>query len=301
MTPPGKASGAAFLDSGLDFSTDSFEPEEKAALLAWYRDVHDYKDLDLAPFARFVVEHDAGGFKRLRRHVMRLEDAHDGVSLPTVAGVLMYVHTYVAIANGKGALYEVIAARALGASKAQALETMRLGAQYGGPAGMNPLGELALEYLDEWDGGEASTIEWPEGWAPDPAAFRSGIDPASVELSGEELELARDWYRRMFGEVPRHVDRLAALHPTAFKTHLVRFEFAPVTALPAQIVPLFRLHLAALRQWPQAARRATQMAKSLGVRRHHVVSTLFWAAVYGGDPVLETAMTAIDDLLDDFD
>ena len=291
----------SFLDPGLDFSTETFEADEKAALLEWYRDVHDYKDLDLAPFARFFVEHDAGGFKRLRRHVMSLEDARDGVSLPTVAGVLMYVHAYTAMANGKGALYEVIAARALGASKSQALTTLRLGAQFGGPHGMNPLGELAMEYLDEWTDDGPATIEWPAGWAPDDGVFRSGIDPAGEELSPDELDLVREWYRRMYGEVPAHVEVLAELHPRALKTHQLRFELAPLHDLPAQLVPLYRLHLAAMRLWERPMRRSAQMARALGVRRHHVVSTLFWAAVYGGDAVLETAVTSIGDLLRDWD
>jgi hypothetical protein len=62
---------------------------------------------------------------------------------------------------------------------------------------------------------------------------------------------------------------------------------------------LYRLHLAAIRQWALPMRRAVQMARTLGVRRHHVVSTLFWAAVYGGDAVLETAVTALGDLFTD--
>src|SRR5688572_14737835 len=115
----GQGAGRAFLDPGLDFATDAFTAEEKAAMLAWYRDVHDYGELDLAPFARFAIEHDPGGFKRLRRHVMTFEEPSAGVALPTVAGVLMYVHAYTAMGNGKGALYEIIAVRALGVSRAQ--------------------------------------------------------------------------------------------------------------------------------------------------------------------------------------
>jgi hypothetical protein len=42
----------SFLDTGLDFSVDEFDPVEKAAMLKWYADVHDYKGLDLAPNCR---------------------------------------------------------------------------------------------------------------------------------------------------------------------------------------------------------------------------------------------------------
>lgn len=290
--------GREFLDPGLDFARDEFTPEEKDAMLAWYRDVHDYGDLDLAPFARFSIEHDPGGFKRLRRHVMTLAEPADGVALPTVAGVLMYVHAYTVMGNGKGALYEVIAVRALGVSKAQVLETIRLAALYGGPLGLNPLGELAMGYLDEWTEDPPEPVSWPDGWSPNVAVFRSGIDPASDDLGAGELDLVRDWYGRMYGETPPHVEPLARLHPKAFKTQQLRFELAPTGALPAQLVPLLRLHLGAIRQSPSLVRRSVQMARALGVRRHHVVSTLFWAAVYGGDSVLEAAYQAAGDVID---
>jgi alkylhydroperoxidase/carboxymuconolactone decarboxylase family protein YurZ len=199
--------------------------------------------------------------------------------------------------NGKGALYEVIAVRELGVSKAQVLETIRLAALFGGPLGLNPLGELAMEYLAEWRDDPDEPVRWPEDWAPDPAAFRSGIDPSTDELLPGELELVKGWYERSYGETPRHVDSFARWHPKAFKTQQLRFELAPTGALPAQLVALLRLHLGAIRQSPVLVRRATQLARTLGVRRHHVVSTLFWAAVYGGETVLESAHEAAADVI----
>jgi hypothetical protein len=72
-------------------------------------------------------------------------------------------------------------------------------------------------------------------------------------------------------------------------------------ALPAQLIPLLRLHLAAIRIWPKPLRRSIQMAKTLGARQEHVLSALFWAAVYGGDIVLEGAMDAAGDILEAWD
>jgi alkylhydroperoxidase/carboxymuconolactone decarboxylase family protein YurZ len=289
-----------FLETGLDFADETFSPEEKASVLAWYRDIHDYGDLDLAPFARFLVEHDPVGFKALRRHVESFQPRGREIALPVAAGVLMYVYFYVAAGNGKGALYEIIAARALGCSRAEVLETIHLATLVAGPLGVNPLGELAHEYLLEWPEDESSVV-WPEGWAPDPAAFRSGIDHSSDELTEAELELVRAWHRRLHGEVPRHVDFFAAADPVSFKTQQLRVEKAVGGALPAQLIPLLQLVLAAIRLWPQPVRRAVQEARSLGARREHAVATLYWAAVYGGDTVLETAFDAAGDLLESWD
>ena len=289
----------SFLDTGLDFSTEDFDPDEQAAMLAWYADVHDVGDLDLAPFARFWIKNDPGGFKRLKRHILTLESEAGGVTLPVAAGVLMHVFTYTAIGNGKGALYEIIAARTLGASKPEILETLRLAALTCGPSGMNPLGAIAEGYMDEWTEHDATGLRWPVGWAPDVGAFRSDLDPSTDELSDEEVARVVGWHERMHGEVPVHVATLARLHPTAYKTHRLRYELAFTGALPAQLVPLLDLHLAVNRRWPEAARRAVQMARALGVRRHQVVTTLFWGASSGGEAALEGAVAAVADLLDD--
>ena len=55
----------------------------------------------------------------------------------------MWVYTYTALANGKGALYEIIAARELGGLRAEVIETIHLAALMAGLLGMNLLGEIA--------------------------------------------------------------------------------------------------------------------------------------------------------------
>jgi alkylhydroperoxidase/carboxymuconolactone decarboxylase family protein YurZ len=289
-------SDESYLAVGFDYSTDTLSPEEKASVLAWYRDLHDHGDLDLSPFARFGVAHDPVGFKALKRHVETL----GRTALPVGPMVLLWVHTYVALGNGKGALYEIVAARALGATRAEVLETVHLAALVAGPLGLNPLGELAHEYMLEWEDDGESRLEWPEGWAPDVDRFRSGIDLRADGLTDAELELLRAWNRRLYGEVPPSVEFAVLAHPAAYKTQQARLEKAVTGAIPAQLIPLLSLHLGAIRQTPVPIRRALQMARSLGVAREYVESTLFWAAVYGGDVVFEAALDAAGDLLDDW-
>jgi hypothetical protein len=288
----------SFLDTGLDFGRDAFDPDEKAAMLAWYDEVHEWDGMRLAPFAAFWIEHDPGGFKRLKRHLLTLGDERDGAGLPVAAGVLMYVHTYTAIGNGKGALYEVVAARELGLTRAEVLDAVRHASLHGGPVGLNPLADIAGSYFDDWQDGP-STTAWPDGWAPDPRAFRSGIDHGTDDLSAGEMALVAAWHERMHGEVPAHVAALARLHPRAYKTLRIRQETATGGALPAQLFPLLTLHLAAVTARPTSMRRAAQEARALGVRRHQAVSTLFWASVPGGEAALEPAWDAVHDIVED--
>ena len=271
---------AEFLGMGIELSTDTFTAEEKARTLAWYREYHDHGDLDLAPFARFMIEHDATGFKRQRRHVIALGEPIEDASLPLAAALLMFIHTYIVLGMGKGALYEIVTVRDLSVTRAQALETIALAALHGGPRGINALAEVADDYLREW-------------------ADRG--DTGSDELLPGELELIRDWYRRTYGDVPAHVELLGRSAPSALKTQRARFETAIRGALPAQLIPLLTLHLSAVRLWPKPLRRAAQTARALGVQRGHVVAALLWAAVYGADVVMETALDAAGDVLDAWD
>jgi hypothetical protein len=71
-------------------------------------------------------------------------------------------------------------------------------------------------------------------------------------------------------------------------------------ALPAQIIPLFTLHLATVRQSPVAVARSLRLARGLGVRRGEALCALLWAAVYGGEGTVEAALAAAGDVLEDW-
>jgi alkylhydroperoxidase/carboxymuconolactone decarboxylase family protein YurZ len=292
-------SPSTFLGAGVDFSTDTFTEEEKARTLAWYREHHDHGDLDLSPFARFAIEHDPAWFKRLRRHIFSFDEPGEERPLPLAAGVLMYVHTYFVLGMGKGSLYEIVTLRNLGATRAEVLEALAWGAYHGGPRAINAFAEVGDGYVREWDEPPQTPtrVAWPDGWAPDVARFRSGIDLSTDELLPGELELIRSWYLRTHGDVPAHVEFLARTAPSSLKTQRARFETTVRGALPAQVIPLLQTHLYALTLASTPLRRSLQLARTLGVTRREVVTALLWAAVYGGDAVMETALDAAGDIL----
>jgi hypothetical protein len=290
---------AAFLDTGLDLSTDTATEGERERTLAWYREHHDHGELDLAPFIRYQMNHDPASFKRLRRHLFALGREPEDRPLPIVAAVLLYVYSYAVLGNGKGTLYEIVAARALGVTRAQTIETLALATLQGGPLAVNAFAEYCDDYVAEWPEDEGG-VRWPDGWAPDVASLRSGIDLDSDVLEEGELELIRGWYERMTRSVPAHLELLGELAPDALKTQRARFETAVRGALPAQLVPLLEANLHAIRLQSAPLRRSLLLARSLGVRRGEALATLFWAAVYGGDVVMETAIDAVADVLADW-
>jgi hypothetical protein len=179
---------------------------------------------------------------------------------------------------------------------------LRLATLASGPFGMEVAAVRTDDYLRQWpvtDPGDG--LKWPDGWSAQPDALRSGIDLTTNELAPHELELLKAWYAKTYGEVPPQVEALAKLHPTAFKTQRARLETALGDTLPVQMAPLCMLQLAAARLWRTPTLRAAQLAKALGVRRHHVISTLFWAGLYGDEMVMEPALATLGSLLDDWE
>jgi hypothetical protein len=287
------------FETDLDLSTDEFSADEKERILRWYLETHGTGSLDLVKFAPFLIEHEPGSFKRYRRHVTAIAQARGGVGLPQAVVGLLFLHAYTAIANERGVLYEVIAAREWGATKREVMETLAFSFLEAAPRGINAAAEMSDDYLREWiDDGRPTRIEWPAGWAADPKVFQSGIDSTTDELTPAELEAIVEWHRRMHGSDGVNVRRLAELHPSAFKTHRLRYERAISGSLPAQIFPLYTLHLATLKRRPAAMRSSLQMAKQLGVDRHHAVQALWWGLLYGGETMLDDVMEITGDLWD---
>jgi hypothetical protein len=280
---------AQFLDPGLDFGREDLSPDEATRYLDWCRRVHGEGNLDLVPFAEFFAELDGAGLKRLRRHTAQL-------ALPTAAAVLMWTHTYCVQGFAKGVLYEVIAARELGISRAALVEVLKIAGYFGGPRALNAAGELTLPYLRRWEESETADMMWPAGWTIDPDAFRTGIDHSTAELTSNELELIERWYVRVHGSMPESMHLAAQANPGAFKMNRVRFERLPGVAIPAQLVPLLGLHTAAANGWTSGIRRSFELARFVGVDQSAALTTLHWATVVGGEWLLSDAFEALADV-----
>ena len=205
-------------------------------------------------------------FKRLRRHIFALGREPEDGPLPIGVAVLLYIHAYAVLGNGKGTLYEIIAARALGVTRAQtSVETLRARGAAGRPSLRQRRGRVRRRLPRRVAGGRGHGRGLARGLgARYRSRLRSGIDLGSDALEPGELELIRGWYERTAGRVPAHVELLADTAPAALKTQRARFETAVRGALPAQLVPLLAVHLSAIRLWPTPLRRSLLLARSLG-------------------------------------
>jgi hypothetical protein len=121
---------------------------------------------------------------------------------------------------------------------------------------------------------------------------------STAQITDDEVAMISRWHQHMHGVVPRHVELLAQLHPEAYKLQRMRYERSVGAVIPAQLVPLLGLHLAAMRMDKSVMRQSVHQARVLGCRRHHVVQALFSGLRQTIDPMtMESAIEAVGDEL----
>jgi len=239
--------------------------------------------------------------KRYRRWV-EVTPAGFGLEnpIPAPAMGMMWLHYYCVSCYPQGILYEVIAARHWGARRSEVADTITVAWLHGGPFGANTTAGVVADYMDGWaNEPEGAGTAWPEGWAPDADAFRSGITLDSENrISAEDLGRLEEWHRRVQGAVPAYVPFLARHYPLALKAWRGRYENAMAGTLPKQLIALLQVHVAAMQKRPDAVRRSVTMARSFGVKKDHVAMTLANTQVYLGDLAMDAAVEGVVDLLD---
>jgi hypothetical protein len=293
--------GVSGFETGLDRSSrDLISTAEADGLFRWYAETHGEGNLDLARFVPLLVEQRPGAFKRYRTNSEVVRGAGEG--LPLFAVALLFLHSYVVIADERGAFYEVIAARAWGALKVEVLDTIEFAFLQAGAVGVNALAALSERYLHDWPDDEPrqdETAAWPDGWTPAAAgAHEAGLNYDTPGLSATEQQRLYDWYQRQGRPIPLHVRFLAQHHPHALKTQRDRYEHARTNSeLPEQLYPLLQLHTATIRGQAETIHSAALEARELGVTKTQVLEALLFAFLYSNDEIKDLATKQLEPLL----
>lgn len=182
-------------------------------------------------------------------------------------------------------------------TKAELLEVFALAFRYVGPRGMALIAEVARAHV--WIE-PTRPARWPEGWAPDPEAFRSGVDFSTPAFSAADRKLVEDWYLRYLGEVPGHVKLLADHRPEMLKSYRSRFENT-LRLLPKQVEPIVLLETSIEQNFEGGIREGILMARGFGVAKADVLESISWATFYGTVPALDAAESIAGDLLERWD
>lgn len=294
------------MNEKLDWSTQ-YGPNEWRDLRTQYDDLMGPGQLDdLFPFVPFMHEHRPDALKRYR---LAVDVATQGVGLddpmpnPPVASLLAG-HYYTTLPYPQGIAADLFVAKRVGGRRQEVADILGLAWLHSGMHGMNTASRVCGPFMDDWGaaGDTGSGVPWPDGWAPDPEAFRSGIDFAMAddtnEISADDLAKLEGWHRRVQGEVPRYVGFLAKYHPLALKAFRARYETSMEGSLPKQYIALSQIQLAAAWRCAEAVRRGVHMARAFGVRRDHVVQALVFSQLYLGDIGMDAALEGVADALE---
>ena len=185
---------------------------------------------------------------------------------------------YALMGHVVGVRYVLHSWRARGVSKAQALEMLAMAFVHAGPRGMETIAEAArdIDFPDAPD----QPCAFPEGWAPDIEAFRSGLDFSSVDLCAAEKHNLYDWYLRTIGEIPPYVRFLSEHRPRLMKTHRARIENM-LYVLPKQMWPTTMLYYHVMSRKAEGIRENVLLCKAWGVSKSDTLDTIGNALVYG--------------------
>jgi hypothetical protein len=180
-------------------------------------------------------------------------------------------------------------------TKAQILEEVELVFRYCGPRGMEALARaLRAQTFPE---APSNPVTWPAGWAPDPDAFRSGVDFSSREATPEDVRKIVDWYDRTLGEVPRHIRFLARHRPDVLKTYRSRYENT-LRLLPKQTEPWALLQISMLNRDAGRIREAMLLARAWGITKPQVLEAISWGTFYANQGTLDLVDEVAGDIVD---
>jgi hypothetical protein len=139
---------------------------------------------------------------------------------------------------------------------------------------------------------------WPEGWAPDMAAFYCGLDTSTKQLTDADRKALNDWYMRTIGEIPSWVTFLAKSDPTSLKAYRSKWEGVFRGALPKQMMPYLSIRHSTVTGNRSALREAALLGKAWGMTDAYIVNTIVQGAYYfTGLENLDFIDGALDDVL----
>jgi hypothetical protein len=225
------------------------------------------------------------------------EDNTDNAEI--IAQSLQHLPMYVLYGWETGIYNEFRHLRYRGLSKAQLLELVMFAQLQAGMRGLQLVYNGASRLLvDLPDPGE--TASFPPGWAPDPEAFKCGLDLTQRELTPQDRQRIVDWYEQTIGEVPKSVQFALAVHPEMYKWHRARWEVIFQT-LPKQVAPYIMLRQHLLTGNKDALREGVLLGKAWGISKEWTVHGLTVSAFYTGFEGLAFAQDAVADVLESWE
>jgi hypothetical protein len=185
---------------------------------------------------------------------------------------------------------------------AQTMEIVLFAQSYAGMRGLGHVYRAIGDFLPVYkEQGRLPTAEWPEGWATDNAAFKSGLDLSTPDMSSKDKKNLEAWYEKNLGYVPKSIQFGIKHHPEFVKVNRGKWESA-ITTLPKQVAPYIMLKLNAQTANVEGLREAALLGRSWGIEKKYMRQLLAGVVCYfAGFEGYHAPAAALDDIFDEMD
>ena len=187
---------------------------------------------------------------------------HSNIILMSVQNI----HSYMYLGWETGLVNEFNTLRRNGMSKEQLMELVMFSQLYAGMRGLGHVYRAVGDFLPAYAPPDEPLAPYPDGWAPDPDAFRSGLDLSTREMTPADLENLTGWYERTIGYVPKSIAFGLKYHPEFVKVNRAKWEVA-IRTLPKQFAPHLMIRHNMITQSVEGLRESVLLGKAWGMTK----------------------------------
>jgi hypothetical protein len=217
-----------------------------------------------------------------------------------IALAIQNLHSYILLGWETGILNEFVTLRRHGLAKEKVMELCIFAQIYAGIRGIGLVVRSVGDTYPAFAGPEEPLARFPTGWAPDPEAFKCGLDLSTPELTGSDRTKLLGWYEQTIGRVPESVQFALDFHPEFLKASRAKWEVA-IKTLPKQVVPWQMLRHHMMSGNVDGLREAVLLSKAWGISREDVIRAISSSAYYTtGVEGLYAANRGVRDLLENW-
>jgi hypothetical protein len=210
------------------------------------------------------------------------------------------IHSYMMLAWETGIHNEFNTLRRNGMSIPEIMELVMFSQLYAGMRGLGHVFRAVGEHLASYGPALEPLAPYPDGWACDPEAFKSGLDLTTREMTDADLDNLTAWYENTIGYLPESIQFGLRYHPQFVKVNRAKWEVA-IKTLPKQIAPYLMLRHHTITGSVDGLREAALLGKAWGISRELVIQGIVGTAMYfTGFDGLYAAFKGVDDILQDW-
>jgi hypothetical protein len=210
----------------------------------------------------------------------------------TIPQLFSYIH----LGWETGIRNEFRVLKGLGFTRAMSMEIVMFARLSAGMRGLGHTYHAVGDFLPDYGDGNGKPV-FPPGWEADPAAFNSGLDMTTRDLTDADRRNLTAWYESTVGYVPDSIKFVMKWDPQSLKVYRRMWEVA-IRTLPKQVAPYLMIRDAMVHDDKAGLREAALLGKAWGMSSDWIIrGVVYTSTLFTGFRGLYVAHAALDDIL----